>query len=82
MLDSHCLASFLVLLKLALAITRIHPVLMATKAGVVMEEVVKHLTGIWGAKVNVTLEIEVASKWSPQLVFQGEACGSITWGNA
>ena len=51
---------------------------MATSAGVVMEEVVKHLTGILGAKVNVTLEIEVASKGSPQLVFQGEACGSIT----
>ena len=32
---------------------------MATNAGVVMEEVVKHLTGLYGAKVNVTLEIEV-----------------------
>jgi hypothetical protein len=31
---------------------------MATNAGVVMEEVVKHLMGILGAKVNVTLEIE------------------------
>jgi hypothetical protein len=40
----------------------INPVLMATNAGVVMEEVVKHLAGILGAKVNVTLEIEVASK--------------------
>ena len=35
---------------------------MATNAGVVIEEVVKHLTGKLGAKVNVTLEIEVASK--------------------
>ena len=31
---------------------------MATNAGVIMEEVVKHLTGLYGAKVNVTLEIE------------------------
>ena len=36
----------------------INPVLMATNAGVVMEEVVKHLTGIYDAKVHVTLEIE------------------------
>jgi hypothetical protein len=32
--------------------------MMAKDAGQVMEEVVKHLTGIYGAKVKVTLEIE------------------------
>jgi hypothetical protein len=31
---------------------------MAKDAGQVMEEVAKHLTGLYGAKVNVTLEIE------------------------
>jgi hypothetical protein len=37
---------------------KINELMMATNAGVVMEEVVKHLTGIVGAKVHVTLEIE------------------------
>ncbi len=37
---------------------QINPIMMAKDAGVVMEEVVKHLTGIYDAKVNVTLEIE------------------------
>jgi hypothetical protein len=37
---------------------KINELMMATDAGQVMEEVVKHLTGIYGAKVNVTLEIE------------------------
>ena len=37
---------------------QINQFLMAKDAGVVMEEVVKHLTGLVGAKVNVTLEIE------------------------
>jgi len=37
---------------------QINPLMMATDAGKIMEEVVKHLTGILGAKVNVTLEIE------------------------
>jgi hypothetical protein len=32
--------------------------MMATEAGKVMEEVVKHFTGLYGAKVHVTLEIE------------------------
>ena len=31
---------------------------MATDAGKIMEEVVKHLTGIYDARVHVTLEIE------------------------
>jgi hypothetical protein len=34
--------------------------MMATVAGKVMEEVVKHFTCIYGAKVDVTLEIEAA----------------------
>jgi hypothetical protein len=37
---------------------QINPVMMAKDAGLVMEEVVKHLTGLYGAKVCVTLEIE------------------------
>jgi hypothetical protein len=37
---------------------QINEFMMAKDAGVIMEEVVKHLTGILGAKVNVTLEIE------------------------
>jgi len=32
---------------------------MASHAGTIMEEVVKHLTGLLGAKVHITLEIEV-----------------------
>ncbi len=34
--------------------------MMAKDAGVVMEEVVKHLTGLYSAKVNITLEIEAS----------------------
>jgi hypothetical protein len=37
---------------------KINELMMATDAGKVMEEVVKHLTGLYGAKVDVTLEIE------------------------
>ena len=37
---------------------KINELMMATDAGKIMEEVVKHLTGIYDAKVNVTLEIE------------------------
>lgn len=37
---------------------KINEIMMATDAGQVMEEVVKHLTSIYGTKVNVTLEIE------------------------
>jgi shikimate kinase len=33
--------------------------MMARDAGMIMEEVVKHLTSLYGAKVKVTLEIEV-----------------------
>jgi hypothetical protein len=32
--------------------------MMARDAGTIMEEVVKHLTSLYGAKVKVTLEIE------------------------
>jgi hypothetical protein len=32
--------------------------MMARDAGMIMEEVVKHLTSLYGAKVKVTLEIE------------------------
>jgi hypothetical protein len=37
---------------------KINEFMMATDAGKIMEEVVKHLTGSYGAKVKVTLEIE------------------------
>ncbi len=37
---------------------KINELMMATDAGKIMEEVVKHLTGSYGAKVKVTLEIE------------------------
>jgi hypothetical protein len=37
---------------------KINELMMATEAGKIMEEVVKHFTGIYGAKVHVTLEIE------------------------
>lgn len=37
---------------------QINPYMMAKDSGAVMEEVVKHLTGILGTKVQVTLEIE------------------------
>jgi len=37
---------------------KINELMMAKDAGQVMEEVVKHFTGIYGAKVHVTLEIE------------------------
>ena len=37
---------------------KINELMMATDAGKIMEEVVKHLTGIYDAKVNITLEIE------------------------
>jgi hypothetical protein len=37
---------------------QINPRLMGSEAGRIMEEVVKHLTSLSGAKVKVTLEIE------------------------
>ena len=37
---------------------KINELMMATDAGKIMEEVVKHLTGIYDAKVHITLEIE------------------------
>jgi len=37
---------------------KINEFMMAKDSGVIMEEVVKHLTGIYSAKVQVTLEIE------------------------
>jgi len=37
---------------------KINELMMATDAGKIMEEVIKHLTGIYDAKVHVTLEIE------------------------
>jgi len=36
----------------------INPLIMAKDAGQVMEEVVKHLSAIYGSKVRITLEIE------------------------
>ena len=37
---------------------KINPRLMAGEAGKIMEEVVKHLTTLYGAEVQVTLEIQ------------------------
>ena len=37
---------------------KIHPLKMASDAGKMMEEVVQHLTALYGANVQVTLEIQ------------------------